>query len=96
MKLILKSKLSNSIRGIDIETEIEQFCSVILILKPRSWNANGGIDIVTATVEYDFHYRTSNGILKTSIAHACGIRAGQIKLIPLTSWEVIVLIFETI
>ena len=56
---------------IDIETEIEQFYSVILILKPRSWNANGGIDIVTATVEYDFHYRTSNGFLKTSIAHPC-------------------------
>ena len=69
MKLILKSKLSNSIRGIDIETKIEQFYSVILILKLRSWNANGGIDIVTATVEYDFHYRTSNGFLKTSIAH---------------------------
>ena len=69
MKLILKSKLSNSIRGIDIETEIEQFYSVILVLKPRSWNANGGIDIVTATVDYDFHYRTSNGFLKTSIAH---------------------------
>ena len=71
MKLILKSKLSNSIRGIDIETKIEQFYSVILILKLRSWNANGGIDIVTATVEYDFHYRTSNGFLKTSIAHPC-------------------------
>ena len=69
MKLILKSKLRNSIGGIDIGTEIEGFHSVILILKPRSWNANGGIDIVTATVEYDFHYRTSNGFLKTSIAH---------------------------
>ena len=30
---------------------------MILILKPRSWNTNGNIDIVTATVEYDFHYR---------------------------------------
>ena len=54
---------------IHIETEIEQFYSVILILKPRSWNANGDIDIETATVEYDFYYRTSNGFLKTSIAH---------------------------
>ena len=69
--LRLQLKLQNSIRGIDIETEIEQFYSVILILKPRLWNVNGEIDIETATVEYDFHYRTSNGILKTSIAHAC-------------------------
>ena len=46
---------------------------MLLILKPRLWNANGDIDIETATVEYDFHYRTSNGILKTSIAHACGM-----------------------
>ena len=67
MKLI--PKLKNFIRGIDIETKIEQFHSVILILKPRSRNANGDIDIETATVEYDFHYRTSNGFLKTSIAH---------------------------
>ena len=69
--MILKSKLSNSIRGIDIETKIEQFYSVILILKLRLWNANGDIDIETATVEYDLHYRTSNGFLKTSIAHPC-------------------------
>ena len=71
--MILKPKLKNFIRCIDIETEIEQFHSVLLILKPRSRNANGDIDIETATVEYDFHYRTSNGILKTSIAHACGM-----------------------
>ena len=69
MKLI--PKLKNFIRGIDIETKIEQFYSVILIFKSRLWNANGGIDIGTATVEYDFHYRTSNGFLKTSIAHPC-------------------------
>ena len=69
MKLTLKSKLSNSIRSIDIETEIKQFFSVILTLNPRSWNANGGIDIVTATVEYILHYQTSNGFLKSSIAH---------------------------
>ena len=68
--LILKPKLRNSVRGIDIEIEIEQFHSVILVLKPKSWIPNGDIDIETATVEYDLHYRTSNGILKTSIAHA--------------------------
>ena len=69
--LILKPKLRNSVRGIDIEIEIEQFHSVILILKPKSWIPNGDIDIETETEEYDFHYRTSNGTLKTSIAHAC-------------------------
>ena len=66
----MKPKLRNSFRGIDIEIEIEQFHSVILILKPKSWIPNGDIDIETKTEEYDFHYRTSNGILKTSIAHA--------------------------
>ena len=70
MKLILKPKLRNPIRGIDIETEIEGFHPVILISKPKLWNANGDIDIETATMEYDFYYRTSNGILKTGIAHA--------------------------
>ena len=69
--LILKPKLRNSVRGIDIEIEIEQFHSVILTLKPKSWIPNGDIDIETETEEYDFHYRTSNGTLKTSIAHAC-------------------------
>ena len=43
-----------SITSIDIEIEIEQLFSVILILKPRSWNINGDIDIVTATMEYGY------------------------------------------
>ena len=66
----IETEIEDSIRAIDIETEIEQFHSVILILKPKSWIPNGDIDIETKTEEYDFYYRTSNGILKTSIAHA--------------------------